>query len=136
MDCVFCKIILGELPSVKVYEDDEFLAFMDKKPINPGHLLVIPKEHKETLLDMEPYKVGKLYEKVAIIAKAVKEALKAHGLNIGQNNGRAANQIIPHVHVHIIPRYFGDSPTGKWPERKDANLEELKEIAEKIKRFL
>ncbi|MEM4311295.1 MAG: HIT family protein [Nitrososphaerales archaeon] len=136
MDCIFCKIIQGVLPAFKVYEDDEVIAFMDRKPINLGHILVLPKEHRESIFDMEPQKVGKLYEKVAIIAKNVKEALKADGLNIGQNNGKAANQIIPHVHVHVIPRYLGDSPTGGWPSRKNADLKELKEVADKIRSYL
>lgn len=134
--CIFCSIIAGRLPIADIYEDPDFLVLMDKYPINLGHTLVIPKLHYDTLLLMPPKEVGGLYSLVTIIAKAVVSAVKADGFNVGQNNGKAANQIVPHVHVHIIPRFNDDSPNGKWPTRRVASHEDLLEIAYKIKVLL
>jgi histidine triad (HIT) family protein len=131
--CVFCSIIAGKLPKVVLYEDRNILVLMDKYPINVGHTLVIPKIHYDNLLLMPLSEVGKLYALIPVIAKAVIRAVKADGFNIGQNNGRAANQIVPHVHVHIIPRFKEDSPNGRWPVRRVADYTELIEIADKIK---
>jgi histidine triad (HIT) family protein len=128
--CVFCSIIAGKLPKAILYEDRNILALMDKYPINIGHTLVIPKIHYDNLLLMPPSEVGKLYAIIPVIAKAVIRAVKADGFNVGQNNGRAANQIVPHVHVHIIPRFKEDSPDGKWPV---ADNTELIQTANKIK---
>jgi histidine triad (HIT) family protein len=134
--CVFCSIIDGRLPAAEVYQDKNFLVLMDKYPINVGHTLVVPKLHYDNLLLMPPKEVGRLYSLVAIIAESVVSGVNAVGFNVGQNNGRAANQIVPHVHVHIIPRFDDDSPNGKWPIRRVASRKELLEIAQKIKRFL
>src|SRR5262245_260447 len=106
---------------------------MDKYPINPGHTLVMPIKHYENLLQMPPSEVGRLYALVPSVAKAVIAAVKADGFNIGQNNGIAANQIVPHVHIHVVPRFHNDSPDGKWPARRVASGEELAKIAHKIK---
>lgn len=134
--CVFCSIIDGRLPAAEVYQDKNFLVLMDKYPINVGHTLVVPKLHYDNLLLMPPNEVGRLYSVVAIIAESVVYGVNAVGFNVGQNNGRAANQIVPHVHVHIIPRFDDDSPNGKWPIRRVASHNELLEIAQKIRRFL
>ena len=131
--CIFCSIIAGQEPSVHIYRDQSFLVLMDKYPINPGHTLVMPIRHYETLLHMPPPEVGKLYSLVPAIAKAIVSAVKADGFNVGQNNGIAANQIVPHVHVHIVPRFHDDSPDGKWPARRVCSQEELVKIAHKIK---
>jgi histidine triad (HIT) family protein len=106
---------------------------MDKYPINPGHTLVMPTKHYETLLQMPPAEVGRLYSLVPTIAKAIISTVKADGFNVGQNNGIAANQIVPHVHVHIVPRFHDDSPDGKWPSRRVASQEEIFDIAQRIK---
>lgn len=119
-----------------VYEDDTHVAFMDKAPINPGHVLILPKDHYDTLWDMPLEAVGPLFTRVAHVAVAVREALGADGINVGQNNGRAANQIVFHIHVHIIPRYARDSPDGKWPTRREAALSELEELAKRIRERL
>jgi histidine triad (HIT) family protein len=116
-----------------VYRDANFVVIMDKYPINTGHTLVIPSKHYENLLQMPPAEVGRLYSLVPAVAKAVVSAVKADGFNVGQNNGIAANQIVPHVHVHIVPRFIDDSPDGKWPARTVVPLEELAKIAHKIK---
>ena len=134
--CVFCAIIRGQSPIAKVYEDNTFLAFMDKYPITSGHTLVLPKYHYGNLFQMTEDEVGNLYRVVHTIASAVYSATGAQGLNTGQNNGKAANQIVPHVHVHIIPRYEKDSRDGKWPSRKVSDYRELEEIANRIKKNL
>ena len=134
--CVFCAIVRGRSPIAKVYEDTTFLAFMDKYPITSGHTLVLPKFHYGDVFQMTEAEVGNMYRVVHIIALAVYSATGAQGLNTGQNNGRAANQIVPHVHVHIIPRYERDSQDGKWPSRKVTNYGELEKLADKIKKNL
>ena len=106
---------------------------MDKYPINPGHALVMPTKHYETLLQMPPTEVGRLYSLIPRIAKAIMSAVKADGFNVGQNNGIAANQIVPHVHVHIVPRFYDDSPDGKWPSRRVASHEDIIKISQKIR---
>jgi len=130
--CIFCSIINDELKAVRIYEDSLFVAFMDRYPINTGHTLVLPKKHHEDIFTMDDAEIGKLF----LTAKGIVKALDAKGLNIGQNNGRAANQIVPHVHVHIIPRYNYDSPNGRWPTRNLISDEELDKIAQKIKSSL
>lgn len=134
--CLFCSIINDKIPAVIIYEDENFVALMDKYPINHGHSLVIPRSHHESLLSMTPSEVGKLYSIVSTVSKAVISAVHADGFSIGQNNGRAANQIIPHVHVHIIPRYAGDSREGKWPSRTIGNIQELTITSQKIRSVL
>ncbi len=131
--CIFCSIIAGREPGAQVYRDSDFLVLMDKYPINSGHTLVMPTKHYETLLHMPPAEVGRLYSLVPAVAKAVVSAVKADGFNVGQNNGIAANQIVPHVHIHIVPRFHDDSPDGKWPARRVASQEELTKIANLIK---
>lgn len=131
--CIFCSIIAKKLPSAEVYRDSDFIIIMDKYPINTGHTLVVPTKHYDTLLHMPPDEVGKLYALIPGIARAVVSAVGADGFNVGQNNGIAANQIVPHVHVHIVPRFIDDSPDGKWPARRVAPPEELDELASKIR---
>jgi len=134
--CIFCSIISRELKAEIVYEDKESIAVMDKYPINDGHVLVMPKKHYSTVLDMPSAEVGSLYVRVAMVAKAVSKATNAIGLNIGQNNGEAASQIVPHMHVHVIPRYQDDAPRGKWPFRKKVDDYQLRRTAESIRRSL
>lgn len=134
--CIFCSIVAGRQPGVRVYKNDDFVVIMDKYPINVGHTLVIPTKHYDDLLHMPEMEVGKLYSLVPEVAKAVVSAVKADGFNVGQNNGIAANQIVPHVHVHIVPRFIDDSPDGKWPARRVANQEDLARIAQKIRKKL
>ncbi len=128
-DCIFCKIIKNEIPSEKIYEDDLVLAFLDIKPVNIGHTLIIPKKHFENLFELP--------EEIAIhimkITKKIGLAIKksgADGVNISINNGKAAGQIIFHSHTHIIPRFIGDN-LPVWPA-KTPKEGQLKEIAKKI----
>ncbi|MGI0082598.1 MAG: HIT family protein [Nitrosopumilaceae archaeon] len=133
MACLFCEIIAGKSPAYFVYEDETYVAIMDKYPIHKGHTLVIPREHHEKILDMSTESVATLFSKALPIARGVIEATSADGFNIGQNNGRAANQIIPHVHVHIIPRY---NDIAGWPKRTIADDKELEELASKIRKCI
>ena len=134
--CIFCSIINRNLSAAIIYEDTNFIVLMDKYPINVGHTLVIPKTHYENLLLMPHQLVGKLYHLVSIISQAVVTAVSADGFNIGQNNGRAANQIVPHVHVHIIPRFNDDSPNGRWPSRSLSPENSLNHLSQEIKKHL
>ena len=116
--CIFCKIIKGDIPSTKVYEDDECIAFLDINPVNKGHTLIVPKKHAEIVTDMSKSEFSKLMEKVHKIAKAIKKSVNPDGFNIYINNHPAAGQEVPHVHVHIIPRDEGDSKIKPWTHGK------------------
>lgn len=134
--CIFCAIVNDELNAIKVYDDSQFVAFMDKYPITTGHTLVLPRKHHENIFTMDDEEIGRLFSTVSFLAKAIVKSLGANGLNLGQNNGRAAAQIVPHVHVHIIPRYNYDSPNGRWPARNRILEDDLQKIAHKIKSHL
>jgi histidine triad (HIT) family protein len=110
-DCIFCKIVAGNIPCTKLFEDELSLAFMDICPLNQGHLLVIPKEHFETIGEVEPELFGHLAAVLCRLAKAVNSAISPAGLNIMQLNGKAGNQVVPHVHLHLVPRAEGDGLT-------------------------
>lgn len=129
-DCIFCKIIKGEIPTDKVYEDKAALAFLDISPVNKGHVLVIPKQHFETLLDLPDKVLHQTMKIVKKTAKAVMLALNADGFNISMNNFGAAGQIVSHVHFHVIPRFSKDG-LKHWPG-KEYKGNESKEIAKKI----
>ncbi len=130
--CVFCEIVAGNERAVKVYEDEVCVAIMDIAPVNRGHLLVIPKRHYDTVFEMPFDEAAHVFGVACLMAKAVKEAVEAEGVNILQNNGRAAWQHIFHVHVHVIPRWIGDRIEVYWPaERSD--YDELEVIATKIR---
>src|SRR3989344_7777600 len=130
-ECVFCKIVKREIPSDKIYEDDNFFAFLDINPNNPGHTLVIPKKHYKNIYDLPDEilcAIGPIVKKISI---AVKKGVNADGINIIMNNDGAAGQIVPHAHFHIIPR-FADDDLRHWPG-KSFLKEESAKIAEKIK---
>ncbi|MFA6227960.1 MAG: HIT family protein [Patescibacteria group bacterium] len=131
MDCIFCKIIAGEIPSAKVYEDDNFLAFLDIAPVNPGHTLIIPKTHRETLLDLPAADACRLLGLVQKIAPAVLSATGTKAFNLMLNNGPASGQVVGHAHFHIVPRFEGDG-LKLWPGREDEPGRQ-QELAEKIK---
>ncbi|MDE1830235.1 MAG: HIT family protein [Thaumarchaeota archaeon] len=134
MKCIFCDIVAGKKDAYLIYEDKTHVAILDKYPIQFGHSLVIPREHHEKIIDLPTEGVSALFSKVPMVARAVLKATGADGFNIGQNNGRAANQIIPHVHVHIIPRY--EKFSNPWKRRMIANDEELNELSKKIRSFI
>ena len=132
MDCIFCDIIQGKRQGHFIYEDETHVAFLDKYPIDYGHSLVLPREHFEKVTDMSSDKVGDLFSKVPKIAKAVIETINADAFSLAQNNGRAAKQIVPHVHIHIIPRFNNRGTV--WTKRDIGKDEELKILAEKIRK--
>ena len=132
-DCIFCKIVAGQIPSTKVYEDEKVLAFMDINPVGRGHLLVIPKNHYPTVFEIPAEDLGAVFEAARKIASAQKKALDMPGLNLIQSNGRAASQIIDHFHLHLIPRWPGDSLSKlmEW-ELKPGDMGQIGELAKQI----
>ena len=104
-DCIFCKIVAGEIPASKVYEDDHFLAFLDISQVTPGHTLVIPKKHARNLLEMTPDETAALFNIVSRVTKKVESATQPQGMNIISNMEEIAGQSVFHTHVHILPRY-------------------------------
>jgi histidine triad (HIT) family protein len=107
-DCVFCKIIQGQLPSAKVLETASAVAFLDIQPLAPGHLLLVPKEHYATLLDMPAREVGDLTAEIPRLARATLRAVAAPAVTVTSNNGNEAGQEVAHVHFHVIPRHRAD----------------------------
>ena len=133
-DCIFCKIVRGEIPSFKVYEDDSALAFLDINPVHPGHTLVIPKEHAGNIFEISADSWSHVQEIVRKVAVAIEDATHADGVNVLMNNREHAGQIVGHAHVHLIPRFKGDG-LNKWPH-KPLDMSEGPVLAEKIKAAL
>ena len=132
MDCIFCAIVAGEIPAVKVYEDEHVFAFMDIAPANPGHTLVIPKQHYRNIFDM-PTEVGSKIMQAAIpIANAIRTALNSDGLNLFQSNEAAAFQTVFHFHLHLIPRWENDPLRLPW-RPSETDVEQISDIAAKIR---
>jgi histidine triad (HIT) family protein len=131
-DCIFCKIVSKKAGAVIVFEDANSIAFLDIHPLNPGHTLVVPKKHYPSMVEMPPEEVGRVFVSVAKVMRGVKKASNADGINIGQSNGRAASQEVFHMHVHVIPRYIHELPSG-FPERKTASSADLEQEGKKIK---
>ena len=131
MTCIFCDILDGTRNAHLVYEDKDHIAFLDKYPIDDGHTLVIPRKHYEKITDMDSNDVGKIFSLIPKIAKAVLAGAGADAFSLAQNNGKAAKQIIPHVHIHIIPRYNNKGTV--WTKRQIPTDEVLSELAVKIK---
>lgn len=113
-ECIFCRIVKGEIPCARIYESDNVLAFLDVMPVNKGHVLVIPKGHYETLLDIPEEILKEISSAVKKVAGAVKKGVGADGLNIMMNNYPAAGQEVPHAHIHIVPRFKADG-LKLWP---------------------
>ena len=131
MGCIFCEILEGKRTAHIIYEDEGHVAFLDRYPIDHGHSLVIPRRHHERITGMGPDAVGDLFSRVPKIAGAITRATGADAFSLGQNNGREAKQIIPHVHVHIIPRYRDRGTV--WTKRGIAGDPELAELAGRIR---
>jgi histidine triad (HIT) family protein len=110
--CVFCGIAKGAIPSKKVLEDEVSFAFLDINPRNPGHTLVIPKKHHQDIFDIPPEDAGHLFQSVKKVAHAAMEGMNADGVSISQSNGKAAGQMVPHLHFHVIPRFLNEGPAG------------------------
>ena len=136
MDCIFCKIIEGEIPAVKVLDEELVLAFMDINPSSRGHMLVVPKKHAENIFEISEGDLAAVIKAVKRCATAVKEALKAEGVTVLQLNGTASDQIVPHLHIHIMPRWENDGLSVSTWEMKPGDMEEIKDIARKVKEHL
>ena len=117
-DCIFCKMVAGQIPVTKIYEDEVVLVFLDIGPVSDGHTLVIPKQHFEKLHDCPTELLGQVGSRLGKIAKAVAGAMNSEAYNVLCNNGRTAGQLIGHLHFHIIPRNTGDGLFKRWPSYK------------------
>jgi histidine triad (HIT) family protein len=115
MDCVFCKIRDGQIPSTRVFEDERTIAFMDINPLNEGHCLVVPRAHAPTIFDIDQTDLRSAIVTAQRVAKAIRTALRPDGLNLLQANGAAAFQSVPHLHFHLVPRFAGDGKGFDWP---------------------
>ena len=127
MDCIFCKIANGEIPSTTLYEDNDFRVILDVNPASKGHTLILPKKHAENLYDLPDETASKALVLAKNMASKIEKALECDGLNLVQNNGETAGQTVFHFHMHIIPRYKNDSVKLGWKPGKlsDAMREEL-----------
>ncbi len=117
MDCIFCKIVEGTLPSAKIHEDAHVIAFLDINPVHPGHTLVVPKRHSVNLFDMPESDITHVFQAAKKVAQAVREATNAGGINVNMNNDKAAGQVVFHSHIHVVPRFENDG-LKLWPGRK------------------
>lgn len=131
-DSVFTRIIRREIPAAVVYEDDQVIAFMDAGQVNPGHVLVATKRQVETVMELEEAEAAHLFAVATRVAKAVQAAYAPEGMTLLQTNKPAGWQTVPHVHVHVLPRYAGDGAELVWP-RREPGLERLREYAARIK---
>lgn len=130
-DCLFCKIVSGEIPCYKVYEDKHCLAFLDIRPLNPGHTLVIPKQHSKNILEIDEKTLQEIIIIVKRLSNKIKTVLQCDGINIMINNEPAAGQIVFHTHIHIIPR-FKDDGLRQWEGNIQQTDGELKTTAKLI----
>lgn len=130
-DCLFCKVVVGETPANVVFEDALSLAFLDHRPLFPGHCLLVPRNHCETLSDLQTDLVGPFFANVQLLARAVELALAAEGSFVALNN--RISQSVPHLHVHIVPRRKKDGLKGFfWPRNKYGSAAELEEVQKSI----
>lgn len=132
-DCIFCKIVRGEIPAENIYETESSIAFLDINPRSPGHTLVIPKEHVESLGELEDNLVSDVFKTTRDVMNLLKKALNPDGFNVGINDGTAAGQEIPHLHVNIFPRFTGDGGGPVHAVVNNPPSEEVSEIAKKLR---
>ncbi|MGH7410460.1 MAG: HIT family protein [Candidatus Methylomirabilis sp.] len=135
MDCVFCEIRDGHIPSAKIYDDERTFAIMDINPLNEGHLLVIPKAHAATIYEISDDDLGQAAVVAKRVALAIRRSLRPDGLNVVQANGAAAFQSVPHLHLHLIPRWNGDGKGFDWKLIK-GDLEKIRAAGEKVRAAL
>ncbi len=131
-NCIFCEIVSRRAPGKIVYEDENYVAFLDAFPFSRGHTLVCPKKHGETIWDMNEEEIGGLFRVASRVSRAVVDAVGADGFRFVQNNGEAANQVVSHVHVHVIPVRMEEK--GRFFERKQLSADEMEETARVVKR--
>jgi histidine triad (HIT) family protein len=134
-DCVFCKIRDGQIPSVKIYEDERTLCIMDINPINAGHCLVLTRAHAATIFDAEPLDLQAAITTAQRVATALRAILQPDGLNILQANGPAAFQSVPHLHLHLIPRWMRDGKGFDWTP-VPGDREQITQIGDKLRTAL
>ena len=134
-DCVFCKIVAGQIPSTRIYEDEHVVAFMDIGQVNPGHVLVAVKKHAANLFELDDAQAAAVGRAGAKIARALKKAFGPEGLSVYQANGKPAGQTVFHYHVHLLPRHEGDGMELTWPV-KNPPRDKLEEYAGKIRAVL
>lgn len=130
-DCIFCKLANGVIETNTVYEDEDFRVILDAAPAAEGHALVIPKNHFANALEADQETLGKAMAVAAHTGRAIKEAFGCDGINILQNNGEAAGQTVFHLHIHVIPRWNGDTVQFEY-DKKEFSAEEMKETAQRI----
>ena len=135
-DCIFCKIVAGQIPSIKVYEDGDVLAFMDIGPLVKGHVLVIPKAHHDPLADTPADVLAKVVAVVRRVVRAQRDGLGADGANVHQANGSVAGQVVPHLHFHVVPRFKHDGHHWNWTPHPYADLSEASALADRMKAAL
>ena len=129
--CLFCRIVSGELAATIVYEDDHSVAFLDHRPLFPGHTLLVPREHVETLGELSPKLIEPYFETVQLLSRAVESGMEAEGTFVAMNN--RVSQSVPHLHVHVVPRRKKDGLKGFfWPRTKYKGDEEMEEAKKKI----
>ena len=131
-DCVFCKIVAGQIPSTRMYEDEHSLAFMDIGQVNPGHVLVAVKKHADNLYALDDAQAAAVARTSARLSRAIRDAFRPEGLSVYQANGKAAGQTVFHYHVHLLPRHAGDGMELTWPV-KNPPRETLEDYAGKIR---
>jgi len=132
-DCVFCKIVAGQIPSTRVFEDEHTLAFMDLGQVNPGHVLVAVKKHAANLLELDDLQAAAVARASTRVARAIRDAFGPAGLSVYQANGKVAGQTVFHYHVHLLPRHAADGMELTWPV-KNPPRETLEGYAEKIRK--
>ena len=130
-DCVFCRILEGGLPAHFVYEDDLVVAFLSLEQLNPYKVLVVPREHVESIYDLNDKLAGAVFKATAKIARGIRDVSNCDGMNLVQSNGKAGLQDVFHFHLHIVPRFFGDSIVLDW-DNTPASQEKLVQIATEI----
>ena len=131
-DCVFCKIVAGQIPATVVHEDEHTLAFMDIGQVNPGHVLVAVKKHAENIYALDDTQVAAAFRTAARVSRAIREAFAPQGLSVYQANGKAAGQTVFHFHVHLVPRHEADGMELSWPV-KNPPREMLAQNADKLR---
>lgn len=132
-NCIFCKIVNGDIPSKTLYEDSEFKVIFDISPASQGHVIILPKYHAANIFELPEEITGKAFVLAKKVATVLKEVLNCDGVNILQNNGEAAGQTVFHLHIHVIPRYKGDNMGLTWiqGEADHAKVDEIIESAKK-----
>ena len=134
-ECIFCKIVAGDIPCAKVFESETVLAFLDIAPVHAGHVLVLPKDHYPTLMDLPSELGSDLLQALSSVGKAIMETTGADGLNLMQNNHEAAGQLVHHAHFHLIPR-FKDDGLRLWPQSPYKDQDEMRKLAASIAALL